>query len=74
MGNLSNFISLAAETISRYNRATSKPYQKIKHVMTKEVEILVPYDYESYTFRLTEGWKITYQNKQLIILEKKEID
>ncbi len=70
MGDLSNLIGSVVETIAKYNRATTKPYQKIQHVMTKEVEILVPSDCESYTFRLNEGWKITQQNKQLITLIK----
>ena len=74
MGDLSNLIGSVVETVAKYNRATTKPYQKIQHVMTKEVEILVPSDYESYTFRLDEGWKITHQNKQSIILEKKEVN
>ncbi len=58
------------ETVAKYNRATIKPYQNISHVMMKEGEMLVPSDDESYTFRLNEGWKITFQNKESIIIKR----
>ncbi len=66
---MSDLITSIVETIAKYQRATKKPYQNIKHVMTKECEILVPSDKEEYVFRLDEGWKITSQNEDTIIIE-----
>lgn len=73
MGDLSNLIGSVVETVAKYNRATVKPYQKIKHVMTKDNEILVPSDVEEYTFRLNEGWKITSQDKIYLTI-RREVD
>lgn len=70
MGDLSNFIGSVVETVAKYNRATVKPYQKIKHVMTKDNEILVPSDIEEYTFRLNEGWKIISQDKVYLTIRR----
>ncbi len=66
---MSDLITSIVETIAKYQRATKKPYQNIRHVMTKECEILVPSDKEEYVFRLDEGWKITSQNEDTIIIE-----
>ncbi len=68
---MSDLITSIVETIAKYQRATKKPYQNIRHVMTKECEILVPSDKEEYVFRIGEGWKIATQNKYTIVMEKK---
>ncbi len=66
---MSDLITSIVETIAKYQRATKKPYQNVRHVMLKEGELLVPSDKEEYIFRLDEGWKITSQNKDTIIME-----
>ena len=73
MEDISNLIGSIVETVAKYQRATRKPYQNIQHVMIKECEILVPSDSEEYTFRLNEGWKITNQDKDYLII-KREIN
>lgn len=69
---MSDLISSIIETIAKYQRATKKPYQSIKHVMLKEGELLVPSDKEEYIFRFDEGWKIVSQNEDTIIMEIKQ--
>ena len=73
MGDISNFIGSFVETIAKYNRATIKPYQNIKHVMTIDNAILVPNETEEYVFRLNEEWKIISQNEYYLIV-KREIN
>lgn len=63
-------IESIVETVAKYNRAITKPYQKIRHVMTKECEIFVPNETEEYVFRLNEGWKIIGQDKSYIIIRR----
>ena len=73
MGDFSNFVGSVVETIAKYNRATTKSYQNIRHVMTEECEILVPNETEEYVFRLQEGWKIISQDKGYLTV-KREIN
>lgn len=68
---MTNLITSIIETIAKYNRATVKPYQNIRHVMTKEGEILVPNETEEYIFRLDEEWKITGQSKSYLTVRRK---
>lgn len=63
-------IESIASAIATYNRASLKPYKNIKHVMIKDGELLVPSDNEEYTFRLDEGWKVTHQNSQSVIIRR----
>lgn len=63
-------IGAIIETVAKYNRAINKPYQNVRHVMTKECEILVPNEFEEYIFRLDEKWKITYQNDKSITIKR----
>lgn len=74
MSEIMNLIGSAAEIIVKYKRAVVKPYQKIKHVMLRDGELLVPSDIEEYIFRLTEGWKIMSQNNNTIIIKKVSSD
>lgn len=67
---MSNLINTLVETVAKYQRATTKPYQKISHIMMEKDEMLVPSDNEEYIFRLDEGWKVTFHNSSTIIIRK----
>ena len=67
---MSNLINTLVETVAKYQRATTRPYQKICHVMMAKDEMLIPSDNEEYIFRLDEGWKVTFHNNSTIIIRK----
>ncbi len=65
-----NLIGTIIENIAKYSNAKTKVYSDIRHVMTKECEILVPNETEEYVFRLNEGWKITNQDKECLTIKR----
>ncbi len=67
---MTNLITSILDTVAQFENAKVNAYKNIKHIMTKDNEILIPNKTEEYVFRLNEGWKIIGQDKDYLIIRR----